>query len=67
MTAVWMVNAVAGRSITAGVQQQVGDRYILDKYPPPARTSPFSGPSMAAEPAPETPKSPANALWPNLR
>ena len=35
----WIVevaNAMSGRPPTAGVQEQViGDRYILDKYPPP--------------------------------
>jgi hypothetical protein len=49
MTAVWMANAAAGRWITAGVQQQVGDRYILDRWPPPSRASYGSSPAGPLE------------------
>jgi hypothetical protein len=66
--AVEIVNALMGREPMAGVQQQVGDRYILEKYPPAARTSFGSGPAMPAlESEPEVPKTPARALWPNLK
>jgi hypothetical protein len=66
--AVEVVNAMNGREPTAGVQQQVGDRYILDRWPPATRASYGSGQAMPAlEPVPEAPKTPARALWPNLK
>jgi hypothetical protein len=64
--AVEIVNAMNGREPTAGVHQQVGDSYILEKYPPAPKASRFGGPSMAVA-EPETPKSPAQALWPHLK
>jgi hypothetical protein len=68
MSAVWMANAAAGRWITAGVQQQVGDRYILDKWLAPTRAS-YGSPAGAVEGEPAAPKSTAAALalWPNLK
>jgi hypothetical protein len=66
-----VVNALHGREPTAGVQQQVvGDRYILDKYPPPSRVSGYGSGTARPEPEPAAaPKSSAaaTALWPNLR
>jgi hypothetical protein len=72
----WIVevaNALAGREPTAGVQEQViGDRYILDKYPPPSRVSGNGGGTArpALEPEPDAaPRSSAaaTALWPYLK
>jgi hypothetical protein len=66
-----IINALNGRDPTAGVVEQVGDKYILDKYPPATRTSSyggtFSGP--LEEPKAEEAKSSeaALALWPNLK
>jgi hypothetical protein len=71
--AVEVVNAMSGREPTAGVVEQViGDRYILDKYPPPSRAGGYGGGTgrPALEPEPEAaPKSTAAALalWPNLK
>jgi hypothetical protein len=64
-----LTNVMNGREPTFGVHQQVGDRYILEKYPPAVRTS---GPSWSSGPppdsTPETPKTPTagQRLWPNL-
>jgi hypothetical protein len=60
-----IINALAGRDPRAGVVEQVGDKYI-DKYPPATKTN-YAGPSSLPEPEPERPKTPGQALWPNLR
>jgi hypothetical protein len=66
--AVEVVNAMNGRDPQAGVVQQVGDRYILDRWPPPSRASFGSGPARPAlEPEPEAPRTPGRGLWPNLK
>jgi hypothetical protein len=59
-------NGSRGRLPFTGFQQIGPDRYVIaGTWPTPRPVS--TGPSMAvAEPAPETPKSPASALWPNL-
>jgi hypothetical protein len=67
MTAVWTANAQAGRWITAGAQQRVGDSYILEKWPAPSRASYGSSPAGPVEAEPAAPKAAAAALWPNLR
>jgi hypothetical protein len=60
-----MVNAMNGRDPRAGVVEQViGDRYIIDPYPPATRTSYGSGRRPLE---PEAPKTPARALWPHLK
>jgi hypothetical protein len=63
-----LVNAMNGREPTFGVQQQVGDRYILEKWPAPSRAS-YGGSSAGPVevPVPEAPRSAAQAIWPNLR
>jgi hypothetical protein len=68
-----VVNTMSGRAPTAGVVEQVvGGRYILDKYPPRSRVSGYGSgtarPALAPEPE-EAPKSTAAALalWPNLK
>ena len=63
-----VVNAMNRRDPRAGVVEQVADKYILDRYPPATRASYGSGPAMPPlEPEPEAPKTPARALWPNLK
>jgi hypothetical protein len=67
-----ILNALAGRPPTAGVVQQVGDRYILDRWPAATRVSGYGGSGRAGPmetPPIEAPKSSAaaTALWPNLR
>jgi hypothetical protein len=47
------------------IEQVVGGKYILDKYPPATRTD-YSSSSRLPEPEPEPPRTPARALWPNL-
>jgi hypothetical protein len=70
--AVEIINALAGREPTAGVQQQViGGRYILDRWPPPTRVSGYGSGTARPEPEPDAaPKSSAAAalaLWLNLK
>jgi hypothetical protein len=61
-----LTNALMGRDPRAGVVEQVGDRYILDKWPPATKTSYGSG-RAPLEPEPEAPKTAAQAIWPNLK
>jgi hypothetical protein len=66
--AVEIVNALNGREPTAGVQEQVGDRYILDRFPPASRASYGSGSTLPPlEPKAAAPKSAAQMLWPNWK
>jgi hypothetical protein len=63
-----IVNALSGSDPRAGVVQQVGDKYILDRYPPAARTNYGSGSTLPPlEPVAEAPKSAGQRLWPNLK
>jgi hypothetical protein len=62
-----IVNALNGRDPRAGVVQQVGDRYIIDRYPPATRTDYGSSSTLPPLEAPE-PKEPTagQRLWPHL-
>jgi hypothetical protein len=64
-----LTNAMMGRDPRAGVVEQVvGDKYILDKYPPATRTDYVGSSTLPPLETPE-PKEPTagQRLWPNLK
>ena len=64
-TDIAVANAQRGRVPLTGFEQIGPDRYVLAGSWPVARTV-STGPSFRPEPEPERPKTPAQALWPNL-
>jgi hypothetical protein len=65
-----MANASLGRMPFAGVEQRGPDRYVIANAWPAPKPSPApsssGGMSSGVSPPVVTPKSPGQALWPNL-
>jgi hypothetical protein len=65
-TDIAVANAQRGRVPLTGFEQIGPDRYVVKGSWPTPQPQTTGGASFPIEPEPERPKTPAQALWPNL-